>query len=516
MTWLPLFAQARAPGSEDSITHRPLTMITASTTSQARSSPRAAFPPRLPRRALGVAVCVLALAGLALAIAPVQPAVEQYLAAAARDRANQRYDLALDQYSAAHAAADADPRPLCATAEVRVLQREWPAAITAYHACLARDGANGGAWLALGDALAASGDNAGAAQAWQRAAAHGARDGWRRLAAAQEAMGDVTAAARAWARLPRDDPQALAHLGLLALWRGELPTAQADLLSALERPGADLDAIRSAGFLDLASARPQPADWQARLGFALLSIGLPRLALDPLRQALAADASTAPAHAYLGWALWLTGDPTAGAAEITAARDLDPQLSFAWFATGEVAAARGDLASADTALRQALTLDDANSAIWTAEAHVLLAQRDYFEADLAFGNAAHLSNAPGATVEWLQFYLDLRYGIDDQRALTAAQAAVRRWPQSEPIRFQLAEIYEQMRQPAFSFYAATQARALDPTDPGPHVLLGQSALRAGDLVAAALELRTALALRPGGPLAGEARDLLAPIADIPA
>lgn len=489
-------------------------MITTSTTNQAYAPARASSPPHLPRRALAVAACVVVLIGLALAIAPVQPTIEQYLAAAARDRAIQRYDLALGQYAAAHTAAGADPRPLCDTADVRALQHEWPAAIASYRACLARGGDNGAAWLALGDALSVSGDTSGAAHAWQRAADRGAHDGLRRLATAQETAGHAAAAERAWQLLPRDDTQALAHLGILALWRGDLPTAQQDFLSALEHPSGDLDTIRSAGFLDLAGALPQQADWPARLGYAFLSIGLPRLALDPLRHAVAGGSTSAPAHAFLGWALWLTGDRATGAAEIDTARALDPQLSFAWFATGEIAAARADLAGADTALQQGLTLDGNNAAIWAAEARVLLAQHDYFQADLAFGNAARLSADPSATIEWLQFYLDYGYGINDRRAVTAAQAAIGRWPQNEPLRFQLAEVYAQMRQPAFSFYAAIQARALDPTDPGPHILLAQSSLAAGDLVAAAAELRTALALRPDGPRAGEARDLLAPIADI--
>src|SRR5690348_6772764 len=483
-------------------------MTTVSTSDHAHAPARASFPPHLLRRALGIVACVVVLAGLALAVGPVQPTVEQYLAAATRDRAIQRYDLALGHYAAAHAVAPADPRPLCDTAEVRALQHEWPAAIASYRACLARDGAtisdNGAAWLALGDALFASGDTSGTAQAWQRAADHGARDGLRRLATAQETAGHAAAAERAWQLLPRDDAQALAHLGILALWHGDQPTAQQDFLGALDRPSGDLDAIRSAGFLDLAGVRPDQADWSARLGFAFLSIGLPRLALDPLRHAVTSGSSSAPAHAYLGWTLWLTGDHAAGAAEIDTARHLDPKLSFAWFATGEIAAGGGDLAGADTALQQALTLDGNNPAIWSAEARVLLAQHDYFQADLAFGNAARLSADPSATVEWLQFYLDYGYGIDDRRAVTAAQTAVVRWPQNEPLRFQLAEVYAQMRQPAFSFYAATQALALDPTDPGPHILLAQSALAAGDFVAAAAELRTALALRPDGPRAGEA------------
>ncbi len=493
-------------------------MITASTTDRAYAPARASSPPHLPRRALAVVACVVVLAGLALAVGPVQPTVAQYLAAAARDRAIQRYDLALGQYAAAHAAAPTDPRPLCDTAAVRAFQHEWPDAIASYRACLARNGANGSdngaVWLALGDALAASGDTSGAAQAWQRAADCGARDGPRRLATAQEAAGHAAAAERAWQLLPRNDPQAVAHLGMLALWRGDLPTAQRDFLSALDRPSGDLDAIRSAGFLDLAAAPPDQTNWPARLGFAFLAIGLPQLALDPLRHAVTAGSTGAPAHAYLGWALWLTGAQAAGAAAIATARALDPKLSFAWFATGEIAAARGDLAAADTALQQALALDGNNSAILAAEARVLLAKHIYFQADLAFGAAARLSTDPSATIEWLQFYLDYGYGIDDRRAVTAAQAAVVRWPQNEPLRFQLAEVYAQMRQPAFSFYAATQARALDPTDPGPHILLAQSALAAGDLVAAATELRTALALRPDSPRAGEARDLLAPIADI--
>ena len=493
-------------------------MIAASTTDRAYAPARASSPPHLPRRALAVVACVVVLAGLALAVGPVQPTVAQYLAAAARDRAIQRYDLALGQYAAAHAAAPTDPRPLCDTAAVRAFQHEWPDAIASYRACLARNGANGSdngaVWLALGDALAASGDTSGAAQAWQRAADRGARDGPRRLATAQEAAGHAAAAERAWQLLPRNDPQAVAHLGMLALWRGDLPTAQRDFLSALDRPSGDLDAIRSAGFLNLAAAPPDQTNWPARLGFAFLAIGLPQLALDPLRHAVTAGSTGAPAHAYLGWALWLTGAQAAGAAAIATARALDPKLSFAWFATGEIAAASGDLAAADTALQQALALDGNNSAIWAAEARVLLAEHDYFQADLAFGAAARLSTRSQRDHRMAPVLsgLRLRHRRPPRRHRRAGRCrplAAKRatpLPARRSLRADAPACLLLLRR-----HPGARAR---PHRPRPHILLAQSALAAGDLVAAATELRTALALRPDSPRAGEARDLLAPIADI--
>ena len=112
--------------------------------------------------------------------------------------------------------------------------------------------------------------------------------------------------------------------------------------------------------------------------------------------------------------------------------------------------------------------------------------------------------------------MDFHLGIDDGTARAAGIRAVTRWPHSEALEFLLAQIFVDSNQMVDAYYATVTAHLLDPTDPGPYVYLGAQAENEGDYVTAALDLRIALALRPSGPLAPEARTLLAPIADVSA
>lgn len=110
--------------------------------------------------------------------------------------------------------------------------------------------------------------------------------------------------------------------------------------------------------------------------------------------------------------------------------------------------------------------------------------------------------------------MDYDIGYDNGRATFAATTAVERFPRNEPIRFLLSEVYQKAFQPSFAYYASEAAISLDPTDPAPYILLGRSAEGQGNYVTAALDLLIALALRPDGPQAAQARALLAPIADV--
>src|SRR5579859_4570460 len=131
-----------------------------------------------------VALALVALA-LVVTLAPQRPGVTTLLNAAAQQRAVYRYDRALALYAEAHAEIPGDPRPTCAEGETLVLQREAVAAAAAYQACVALAPGDAGAWLALGDALAATGrvgDDALSVAAWRRAAQLGLAEGWARMA----------------------------------------------------------------------------------------------------------------------------------------------------------------------------------------------------------------------------------------------------------------------------------------------------------------------------------------------
>lgn len=159
-------------------------------------------------------------------------------------------------------------------------------------------------------------------------------------------------------------------------------------------------------------------------------------------------------------------------------------------------------------------LDPNNPVLWAQAGQAALELRDYTAAEQMLQTASNLSSSPTSAIALLDLYVDYRLGLSDGSALHAATLALTRWKGNEPLEFRLAEIYAASNETTNAYYAAKAAEQLDPTDPGPYVLLGLQAENEGNYVTAAVLLRTALALRPDGPLAAEAETLLAPIADI--
>lgn len=461
-----------------------------------------------------VALYTLALAGLAATLGPIGPSVDDYLAAAKSARAALRYDHALADYAAASAADAADPRPYCDAGDVYMLQQEYAEAATAYGRCAARAPSDASARLRLGDVLSAAGNVNGARAAWSAAVALGSLDAHRRLALLDERQSRMDDARREWNVLPYNDPQAREHLGLLALWNGDYQTAQLDFLDVRATPNPYAQQITDDGFVVYAALPVTSATGLGLLGYDFLKAGLPAFAIRPLRAAVALDPTFGDAHAYLGWALWQTGQTAAARPEIALGTRLSPKLSFAWFAAGEVAAAGGNAQAALADFNSGLNNDVKNPVLWSAVAQASLALYDYIPAEIAFGNAAQLSTDPAYTVVLLRFYVDHGFGIAQNRARDAASTALVRFPRSEPVRYYVAAVFDLYGYPTLAYSTAQTARALDPTDPAPYVLLARYDEADGDYVAAALELRTALALRPDGPFAAQARALVAPIADI--
>src|SRR5258707_8995900 len=242
-------------------------------------------------------------------LGPVSPSAQDYLSAATQARSVQRYDRALADYARAAAQLPTYAKPWCLQGEVYGLQQEWPAAVAAHRRCASLGPDDATTWLRLGDALQQSSDRAGARAAWGRSAALGGRAAIRRLALADEQDGNVPDAIAEWVRLPPQDPQALAHLGLLALTRGDVETARTDIVAARTSPNAFADDLAAQGFVAL-TARPftYARDFP-ELGHDLLAAGMPGLAVAPLRTAVARDPSFGDSHSFLGWALCQRGAP---------------------------------------------------------------------------------------------------------------------------------------------------------------------------------------------------------------
>ena len=465
-------------------------------------------PARFGRRILRWVVGATVAIGLLATMATVQPAPAQLLAGAAQARASLRYDRALAWYAQAEAAAPNDPQPWCDAGDVLTLQREWAAAATSYRRCLQLDPGDGTAWLRYGDALADGGDATAAQAAWARASTAGDSRGLEHSALSDEAAGMLVAAQATWARLPAGDAAAQLHLGLLALANGDYGDATQHLHNAMA-VATYRRQLTDQGFTPFLQSPPRDGSDLALLGYTFLAAGMPWFALAPLRSAVAAAPTDGKAHAILGWALWLTGARAEARQEIAAGLRLAPKYSFAQFAAAQVAAVDGDFPHALALCEKALRLDDSSAVAWLAASRIEVALHDYVAADLAATNAAKLSGDPSYSAALLQFYADLRFGLDDGRAQAAATLAIQRFPDNEPVRYLAGLIFGLVGRPTLSYYALQDALQLDPTDPRPYILLAHYADSEGSFVTAAMYLRIALALWPHGPNAADARALLA-------
>lgn len=488
-------AEAEPAPAGDMWATAPRLWSASSTTSEARRSPRALLA------LLALTLCVV--------LAPVRPGGAAYLLAAAQARQVYRYDEALALYAQAHSFNPDDARPLCASGDVYILQRLPTQAVAAYRACVGLAPSDGSAWLRLGDALTSANDDAGAVSAWQRAGAAGDYTGYYRLAERAERLGKLDEAARWWSQAPQDDPVAQGRLGLLALAQGNVVAARAHFFAVSQSRSAFATSLRTAGVFLLAQRPPTSALDEENIGYALLTLDEPTVALAPLRRATQLAPTDGSARAYYGWALWLLGQRSAARPQIAAGLRYSPSLPFALYAAGQVAQADGHFALALARFQTALEITPKNAALWSAAGDAALAEADYMTAELSYSNAAQYSDDPAYTVALINFYHTHALGMNDGQALQRLFAATNRFPTNEPLAFLEGQIYDTLGQQTNAYYAFKRAIALDPTDPGPWFYLGRYAAAASDVVTAVIDLRTALALQPAGVYAAQARKALA-------
>lgn len=455
------------------------------------------------------ATLALLLVALCIMLAPVRPAASVYLLAAAQARQVYRYDEALSLYAQAHAANAADPQPLCASGDVLTLQRLPSQAAAAYRACATLAPTNGSAWLRLGDALEQAGDDAGAVSAWQRAGAAGDFTAYHRLAERAEGLGQLSEAAHWWSQAPQDDVVAQGRLGLLALAQGDVTSARAHFFVVSQSKSAYATQLRTAGVILFAAIPPTTALDEENIGYALLTLGEPAVALAPLRRATQLAPTDGSARAYYGWTLWLLGQRSAARPQIAAGLRYSPTLPFALYAAGRVAQADGQFGLALARFQTALEITPRNPALWSAAGDAALAKADYLTAELSYENAAQYSSDPAYTIALVRFYRDHAIGMNDGTALQTALAATRRFPTSEPLALLEGQLYASLGMQTEAYYAYQRANALDPSDPAPWYYLGSYAVASGDVIPAVVDLRTALALQPTGAYAAQARKALA-------
>jgi lipoprotein NlpI len=439
------------------------------------------------------------------------PGQRDWFDAGAAARAAWRYDRALAFYRLAAQRDPADPRPNCLSGEVLALQQELRAAAAAYLRCRELGEDSAAVALRLGDLASAQGDAQTAQREWLRSIQRGGITAHRRLALWHEARGDFDQAAAQWSALGADDGQAQEHLGMLALRQLDFAGAQRSFTAARALPGFYGQEAVDEDYVQLAALGTLSTNAATAIGVAFVNAGLPLFARSPLERAVAEYPQDASAHAYLAWVNVLSGQQDTAGAQVGLALALAPVDPFARFVAASQEAARGEWAAAAADCTVGLQHDDRNPALWLLLARAQEGQRAYLDAELSYENAADLAAEPEYTQHLLEFYVGHRLGLADGRAYSAGVRAEARWPGNAAIRKLEGQIDDLIGQPAMAYASWSAARDLNPRDPEPWFVLGHYAYVGGDLTAAVVYLRTAIALQPSSDWAAQARRLLAPL-----
>lgn len=290
-----------------------------------------------------VLIGAVLLAGVLPAGRRTVAAIEEGDALAAR----LHYSAALEAYQAAAARCPGSPLPRLRQGAVYLRQARYVDALRAYLEAARLGGLEGEALEGLARLYAARGSNHAAAGAFEALLRRrpGRGDLWFQLGAVREASGDVAGAREAYQRALRtgnpgldaaDQQRAHARLGMLCWREDEAACAAMHWGSAVEGPdaalGSEAAAIGAAlGSLDEGS---EPAYAWAKLGEALLGYGELQEARRALENALALAPAYADAHAYLGYVLSLLGEGQDAVAHLEEAIGLAPDYALAYYLLG--------------------------------------------------------------------------------------------------------------------------------------------------------------------------------------
>jgi tetratricopeptide (TPR) repeat protein len=261
--------------------------------------------------------------------------------------ARRRYSAALEAYQAAAARCPGCPVPRLRQGAVYLQQARYEDALRAYLDAARLGGLDGGALEALARLYVARGSDQAAIGAFESLLhCHPGRgDLWFQLGAARAATGDAAGAQEAYQRALRaggaslaaaDRQRAHARLGALCLRDGENACAETHWRSAVEGPDAALGA-EAAGIsaaLAMVEGGSEPAFAWAKLGEALLDYGELTEARRALERALALAPAYADAHAYLGHVLSMLGESENAVAHLEEAIELTPGYALAYYFLG--------------------------------------------------------------------------------------------------------------------------------------------------------------------------------------
>ncbi|MGQ0602984.1 MAG: tetratricopeptide repeat protein [Anaerolineales bacterium] len=281
--------------------------------------------------------------------------------------------------------------------------------------------------LALGDALAGSGDRAGALAQWEAALQAAPTDDalLTRLAFTYEAEGDYERAIAAYAQRFQNgvtDPAMLYRLALLtAVTKPEDAVARLTVVTNVPSEYAPrAQALQRA--IEAGLSEGDPAYTFGRVGYELIQFQDWALAEHALTQAVTLNPEYADAFAYLGLAQ--DAQNKDGEAAYQRAVDISADSPLAQYLFGLHYRKQGESAKALPYLQAAQQLDPQNPAIVAEIGGAYAAQGDFISAESWFNKSVEL--APRDPQFWLllaRFYIDNEFKIAEL-GLPAARMAV--------------------------------------------------------------------------------------------
>ncbi len=460
-----------------------------------------------------VRLTITAILLLFIGMAAEAPAEDISLQAGLAVQSQQEYWRAEAFFQRAAILSPADFRPMLALAQLHRLERRYDLAQSELEMAQALDNSHAEIWLAMGDLAQDQGQMQQAERAWLQATrldpATAAMQAHERLGLFYERQRRFHDAETHFAMLPASNALAQYHLGALRLERGDHTSARQAFEAAFSQTADTSLRTAARAFLQVLDHWDGSAASNKLLGFTYLQNNLPWLAAAPLQQAVALAPNDTIAHAYLGWSYLRLGLTAQAWVEEQHALKLEPENSFVHYVLSLLNTASGRYYQAVDDLMRALRTDPQNPLLWAARGELADQLGDRIVAEQALQRAVDYSRSdPQFTLMLASFYVRHQIGIQDGRALRAAQAAVSANPNSGRAYDLLGQIQQATNHLPGALQSFGKATTLAPTNASIHLHLATVQAALGYLRAAELNLRKAIVLDFNGPTGRQAQQVL--------
>ena len=445
------------------------------------------------RQRLSRCLAAMLVVGMLLGMAMQHPNATQYLAWARSASDQFAWGRAIEWYATAQRLAPDDAAPVVGLARIWYWQNKLDRAQQAIDRASILAPHDAAIWLLAGEIAAHRADMRVAQADWQRAYRldpDGAAGQAAALAAADAALdaGDTTAVLDMTASSRTLSSALLGDLGIALLHSGQSARARDDFAAMTSSSTAIIP------YRDLAEHWAGTPANLAALGYQDIAAGRAALAIAPLRLALSAQPDYGAGDAYLAWALWQTGSRDEARARLAQAQSQAPDEPLTRGVTASILIADGQPALALAGLDEWLATHSATAPLLLLAASAAVAANDPASEERSLWTLANIaagSDRPEALRRLAQFYVTTGLGRGDGRAAWAVTTAMSLAPTDAATSDLVAQWALLNGHADEAFTALHRALQQDPTYALAYAHLGRLEFRAGNLVAAGLDLEQA-------------------------